>query len=93
MIRFCPMHRATTSAFDQRRSLNPKRFQGSQFPVGYGGALYQSLFTPPAGKSQGCANAVSLQGGCKRLAFCIVVQLPERFLRLTQMLERSPLPG
>jgi hypothetical protein len=41
---------------------------------------------------QGRANAVSLQGGCKRLAFCIVVQLPERFLRLTQMLPRSPLP-
>ena len=38
-------------------------------------------------------DAVSLQGRCQGFAVCIVVQLPERFLRLTQMLQRSPLPG
>src|ERR1700676_1022077 len=67
----------------------PRSVQRSQLSVCGGGSPDQAFFTLCAEKLQGRVDAVSLQGGCHGMAICIVVELPERFLSLAKILQRS----
>src|SRR5258708_3326204 len=81
---------ATTSASSLPQSRS--RLQRGQLPVGRSRCPYQALLALRAEKLQGRVDAVSLQGGRQGMALCVVVQLTQRSLRFTQMLQRGLLP-
>ena len=67
--------------------------QVSQFPVGGRRVPQQPLFALRAEKLRARVGAVAVQGGGQRVAPGIVVQLPERPLRLAQVFQGGLLAG
>src|ERR1700687_1145939 len=82
----CRMRRATTSVSSFSRARSQLRIQ---LPIGLHRCPEQAFLALRAEKLQGRVAAVPLQGARERMAIRIVIQLPERSLRLAQMFQRG----